>query len=583
MALDFHKNLTEPELHEVKNFSTAVAGQVAWKDERSLWSFDVQNVLPKAIDIVDNTAVPPTEVDGDVYIIDATGASHADWDGATANSWVRYNVATDLWVEILAFSGALVYVTSANEYYDYNGTTWAIIGGGGGGGVTIGAAIAGAAVNNAILFSDGSNNVGNNANWTYDGTDVQLQGGDIELDVSQALKSINGTQGGFHGFNTLQLPTMGSIDSGDSSGATWQNATKYEYKLVFHDGLLPSEIIQIEDNSAGNITAVDGGYDKVAMLLNSIGSTLNQNVEHSVMAAAQGLIGTVSDTLYTSNLAVGIGTPTEKLHVEGGAIKVKGVGTAGTPVIIVEDGTTGSIFSVLANGRTGVGIATPANHFDLVKDSTSTESMVFTNNTDGASAGARTIIRNNSLEGIRLSSFASGGANFAELLSDHSGGFRIKHNSNIAIQFFQSTAERMRIDAGGNVGIGTVLPLHKLHTVGDTFSTVFTSNAITSAPATAAQDLDVSLGDYQPFTIDTGTTFTISNPPLTGNAFGFVLELTKDATPTVRTLTFPASVKWQGGVAPASLTTTGQVMIITFITRDGGTTWYGIEAITSAA
>ena len=39
---------------------------------------------------------------------------------------------------------------------------------------------------------------------------------------------------------------------------------------------------------------------------------------------------------------------------------------------------------------------------------------------------------------------------------------------------------------------------------------------------------------------------------------------------TVRTLTFPASVKWQGGEIP-DLSTASKTYVLTFMTVDGGT------------
>lgn len=51
------------------------------------------------IAVADNTAAPPTEVEGDRYLLDTTvGGVHADWDGAAADdivqfisgSWVAY-------------------------------------------------------------------------------------------------------------------------------------------------------------------------------------------------------------------------------------------------------------------------------------------------------------------------------------------------------------------------------------------------------------------------------------------------------------------------------------------------------------
>ena len=44
---------------------------------------------------------------------------------------------------------------------------------------------------------------------------------------------------------------------------------------------------------------------------------------------------------------------------------------------------------------------------------------------------------------------------------------------------------------------------------------------------------------------------------------------------TVRTLTFPESVKWQGGYI-SDLTTLNTTYVLTFMTVDGGTTWLGM-------
>lgn len=97
------------------------------------------------------------------------------------------------------------------------------------------------------------------------------------------------------------------------------------------------------------------------------------------------------------------------------------------------------------------------------------------------------------------------------------------------------------------------------------------SLAVDLGAAAASQDVDLSLGTYFHGTVDVGVTFTFSNPPVSGEVFQFMLELTKDATGTARTLTFPAAVK--GDIIPSSLTVSGQKMLLGLTTRDGGATW----------
>ena len=71
-------------------------------------------------------------------------------------------------------------------------------------------------------------------------------------------------------------------------------------------------------------------------------------------------------------------------------------------------------------------------------------------------------------------------------------------------------------------------------------------------------------------------TYTFSNPPASGRAFGFTLKVVQDAT--ARTITWPASVDWAGGEAPTISAGSGEVDVFVFYTHDGGTTFYGFTA-----
>lgn len=72
------------------------------------------------------------------------------------------------------------------------------------------------------------------------------------------------------------------------------------------------------------------------------------------------------------------------------------------------------------------------------------------------------------------------------------------------------------------------------------------------------------------------TTLTIQNPSASGTACSFTLAFTADGT--LRTVTWGASVKWAGGVAPTLTSTNGKVDIFVFTTWDAGTTWYAFTA-----
>ncbi len=90
---------------------------------------------------------------------------------------------------------------------------------------------------------------------------------------------------------------------------------------------------------------------------------------------------------------------------------------------------------------------------------------------------------------------------------------------------------------------------------------------------TGTRDLDVSVATYFYPSADMGTasiTFTFSNPATSGRVSSFVLEmLGADGA----TITWPASVEWAN--ADTEPTWTAGTDVVSFITRDGGTTWRG--------
>ena len=85
------------------------------------------------------------------------------------------------------------------------------------------------------------------------------------------------------------------------------------------------------------------------------------------------------------------------------------------------------------------------------------------------------------------------------------------------------------------------------------------------------QTLDLSTGTYFSFTPSGATTVSFTNPPASGLAVGFAVEVVGDGS----AITWPASVKWHEATAPTA-TATKEVYV--FITTDGGTTYYGKKA-----
>ena len=74
------------------------------------------------------------------------------------------------------------------------------------------------------------------------------------------------------------------------------------------------------------------------------------------------------------------------------------------------------------------------------------------------------------------------------------------------------------------------------------------------------------------------TTFTFTNPPASGTAYTFSVEIIQDASASGYTVTWPASVDWPAATAPTLTATASAKDIFVFTTRDGGTNWYGFTA-----
>jgi hypothetical protein len=86
--------------------------------------------------------------------------------------------------------------------------------------------------------------------------------------------------------------------------------------------------------------------------------------------------------------------------------------------------------------------------------------------------------------------------------------------------------------------------------------------------------IDLENGNVFNLTLTGNCTYTFSNPPASGSAGAFTLIQNQDGTGS-RTVTWPASVEWAGGSAPTITSTASSTDVFTFITTDGGTTWYG--------
>jgi len=100
--------------------------------------------------------------------------------------------------------------------------------------------------------------------------------------------------------------------------------------------------------------------------------------------------------------------------------------------------------------------------------------------------------------------------------------------------------------------------------------------AVTSS--SNATTVNCEAGNAFSHTLTENTTFTFSNPPSSGTAYSFSLEIIQDASASGFVVTWPSSVDWPSATAPTLTATASAVDVFVFTTRDGGTTWYGFTA-----
>jgi hypothetical protein len=108
--------------------------------------------------------------------------------------------------------------------------------------------------------------------------------------------------------------------------------------------------------------------------------------------------------------------------------------------------------------------------------------------------------------------------------------------------------------------------------------------AVTST--TNATTVNCRDGNVFTHVLTENTTFTFSDPPASGRAFGFTLKIVQDASASGYTVTWPASVDWPSATAPTLTATASAVDVFVFYTHDWWDyvlrlrRWSGIGVIT---
>ena len=241
------------------------------------------------------------------------------------------------------------------------------------------------------------------------------------------------------------------------------------------------------------------------------------------------------------NFGIGTPSPTSKLHVAGDA--AIGNTTITGFANVVSSGADGGYTRI---GNFG------GNAFNANNSNGGGSWGGYANNTHGAAVG------------YYLGPFNAYGASNNEAFFGTSN----------TISLFLSTNRTKRLVLDGTTGVATFssnVALANNYLIAPVLK-AYSEDKTTNATTTGAVTLDLSTTNVFDLTLTGNTTFTFSNPPASTRVFSFSIIAKQDATGG-RTITWPASKKFAGGVAPPATTTANAIDVWSVMTYDGGTSY----------
>lgn len=330
-----------------------------------------------------------------------------------------------------------------------------------------------------------------------------------------------------------------------------------------------SDLIKFEKQTTGENSGTWGTKANTAM------SRLEESVHDITNIAVTGADYTLDDTQYTEHVD---GSNTSESHVK--VVKATGTLTGNRKIVVplrnhtyyIWNGTGGD-YTLSVGGSSGDTVTVPQGFITaVICDGTNCEILGLP-----SSVAGQTIL----LADLDMSTFGLDDANGNELVKFTTVGsavneLTISNNATGSSPILSATGGDSNVSivltpkGTGSVNLGdTELQRPVLRDYGETSTTANSGSAYT---------IDLETGPVWDITLTANATFTFSNPPATGTAGSFTLILTQDGTGS-RTATWPSSVDWSSGAAPTLTTTaTTGVDILTFLTIDAGTTWFGFVA-----
>jgi len=477
------------------------------------------------------------DVGGDL-IIDVDGADVKFKDGGTefahlfksGNNFGIYSAISDGDIQFIGVDGVLGQVTA----------------------LTLDMSEAGAATFNSTVTANAGVIVDN---ITIDGTQIDLSSGDLTIDVAGDI--ILDADGGdiiFADGGAYKL----SIANSSGDVAFVNNSTDKDLIFKGYDGASLITALTLDMSDAGSAIFNNHVYISDSSKL-QFGAASDLQIYHDtnnsiIEDAGTGALKLKGDDIRLedasgNNIIKAVGSGSAELY-EAGNKKLEttanGINVTGDVVV------TNDIYvadQIIHEGDSDTYLQFHnANEFRIVTGGTE---MLEVNDTTVQFGAAANLNGNNltNVEDIYLRDKI-----FHDGNTDTRIGFAINE-----IQFSVDGEQEMKITTGG----------------------VFLDNAALNedydALSGTSPTISTSAGGMFSLTMSGNTTFTFQGAT-SGYAVGFILQLTGNGG----TVTYPNSVDFAGGTAPDA-PANGETDILVFITRDGGTTWYGALAIDAAA